>query len=164
MSRLPIDPDVTAAESASVARHAAAVLRHRWDILAVIALGGALGSAGRYGVAVLVPHERGAIPWSTAIVNIAGGAALGVLIVLLTELWAPSRHVRPFLGVGVLGGFTTFSTYLLDTHALLAAGQATRAGLYLFGTLGVGVVAVWLGILGGGVAVRAVRRRRPSQP
>jgi fluoride exporter len=68
--------------------------------------------------------------------------------VLVLDVWPKSRYARPFLGVGVLGGFTTFSTYMLDTRALVAADRAPIAAVYLFGTLVTGLAAVWLGIIG----------------
>jgi CrcB protein len=143
----------------SLGRHASSVVRDRWDVLAVIAAGGALGSAARYGAGVLLPHVPSEIPWSTFTVNIVGGFLLGLLMVFVNDVWPPRRYVRPFLGVGVLGGFTTFSTYMLDTHALLAAGRLPVALLYLFATLLVGLVAVWLGLLVGRGATGSRHRR-----
>jgi CrcB protein len=122
------------------------LLRGRLDILAVIAAGGAVGSAARYGVAEALPHEPGQVAWSTFAVNVGGGFLLGLLMVLVLDVWPPSRYRRPFFGVGVLGGFTTFSTYMLDTHALLVAGELVAAVTYLLGTLVVGLAAVWLGV------------------
>ncbi len=141
---LPVDPDLPAEPPP---RHGGAhLLRGRLDILAVIAMGGAAGSAARYGVAGAVPHEPGAVAWSTFTVNVVGGFLLGLLMVFVLDVWPPSRYLRPFFGVGVLGGFTTFSTYMLDTHALLAAGEIVAALTYVLGTLVVGLAAVWLGV------------------
>jgi CrcB protein len=67
-------------------------------------------------------------------------------MVFVVGVWSPSRYVRPFLGVGVLGGFTTFSTYMLDTRGLVVADAGALAAVYLFGSVVVGPVAVWLGI------------------
>ncbi|MFP5345553.1 MAG: fluoride efflux transporter FluC [Actinomycetes bacterium] len=119
------------------------MLAQRWDVLGVVAGGGALGSAGRWWLAATFPHEPDAFPWATFWTNVSGGFALGALMVLVTEVWPPSRYLRPFLGVGVLGGFTTFSTYMLDTRALLVGEQPLLAGVYLFGTLLAGLLAVW---------------------
>lgn len=116
------------------------------DVLAVIALGGALGSLARWGVGRLILHDTGQLPWSTLVENVAGAFVLGALMVLLLEVWPPSRLVRPFLGVGVLGGFTTFSTYMLDTQDLLRAGRPGAALGYLFATLLLGLVASWAGV------------------
>lgn len=105
-----------------------------------------MGSAARYGVAEVLPHEPGSVAWSTFTVNVAGGFLLGMLMVFVLDVWPPSRYLRPFVGVGVLGGFTTFSTYMLDTHTLLAVGEVVAALTYVLGALVVGLAAVWLGV------------------
>ncbi len=135
-------------------------VRARSDLLAVIAVGGALGSAARYGVAEAMPHHPGSFPWSTVTVNVAGAFLLGLLMVFLMDVWPPTRYVRPFLAVGVLGGFTTFSTYMVDAHTLLAAGAVVPALAYVLGTLVVGLAAVWLGMVTGRWLSRTPGRRR----
>lgn len=115
-------------------------------VLAAISVGGALGSLARWGVGAALPHGSGGVPWSTFLDNVVGAFLLGTLMVLVLEVWPPTRLVRPFLGVGVLGGFTTFSTYLLDTQDLLRSGRPGTALLYLFGTLVVGLLASWSGV------------------
>jgi fluoride exporter len=138
----PVDPDVTETDVPRVPGQAFHLVRARRDILLVIAAGGALGAAGRYGVAVALPHDADAFPWSTLATNVAGCFALGVLMVLVVERLSSSRLVRPFFGTGLLGGFTTFSTYAVDTRALLAAGRPAVAAAYLVGTLVLGLLAV----------------------
>jgi CrcB protein len=81
-------------------------------------------------------------------------------MVFVTDVWPPSRYVRPFLGVGVLGGYTTFSTYMLDTRTLVADGHVPLAVAYLFGTMAAGLAAVWAGIITSRLAVRRGRARR----
>jgi CrcB protein len=135
------------------------VLANRWDILAVIAAGGALGSLARWQLSRLLPHPAAAFPWATFDTNVSGCLLLGVLMIFVLEVWPPSRYVRPFLGVGVLGGFTTFSTYMLDARGLLASGHATTAGAYLFGSLVAGLAAVWAGITLARLAIRLARAR-----
>ncbi|WP_404390446.1 fluoride efflux transporter FluC [Humibacillus xanthopallidus] len=154
---MSIDSDLPA--RLPLGRHASSVIRERWDILAVIAVGGAIGSAARYAAGVLWPHDPSQIAWSTFAVNVVGGFLLGLLMVFVNDVWPPHRYVRPFLGVGVLGGFTTFSTYMLDTHAIFVAGRPTIALLYLLGTLVVGLVAAWLGIVAGRGAAAVLRTR-----
>ena len=139
---LPVDPDVTESDVLGVPGRAFRLVRARRDVLLVIAAGGALGAAARYGTAVALPHESDALPWSTLATNVAGCFALGVLMVLVVERLSSSRLVRPFFGTGLLGGFTTFSTYAVDTRALLAAGRPVVAAAYLLGTLVLGLVAV----------------------
>lgn len=136
------------------------VLRERGDILLVIAAGGAIGSLGRWAVAEAVPHSPWRVPWGTWIANITGGFALGLLMVFVLEVWPPHRYLRPFLGVGVLGGYTTFSTYMLDTRTLLTDGHVASAMGYLLGTLIAGLVAVAAGVLLARTLVRLGERRR----
>jgi CrcB protein len=116
-----------------------------WDVLAAVAVGGALGSAARYGVSVLWPTAPGNFPWATLMVNLTGSAVLGVLMQIIASRIAPHRLVRPFLGTGVLGGFTTFSTYAVETRGLLGAGRPLLAFGYLLGTLAGALAAAWLG-------------------
>lgn len=123
------------------------VLASRGDILAVIAAGGALGSLARWGLAQALPHPATTFPWATFDANVTGCFALGVLMVFVTDVWPPSRYLRPFLGVGVLGGYTTFSTYMLDTRALLLSGRGDLAGIYVVASLACGLTAVWVGIV-----------------
>lgn len=136
----------------------AGFLAERWDILLAVSVGGALGSLGRWGVGELLPWAGDGFPWATFAENVSGAFALGVLIVLLLDVWPPNRYLRPFLGVGVLGGYTTFSTYMLETRDLVAAEQVGTAVLYLSGSLLAGLVAVWLGIGTARYAVRTPRR------
>lgn len=124
---------------------AARLIRQRWDLLLVIAAGGSLGSVGRWALGAALPHTAADVPLATWTANTLGSLALGALVVLLTEFRPPSRYARPFWGVGVLGGFTTFSTYVLDAHTMLDGGQALRAGGYVVGTLVTGLGAAWAG-------------------
>lgn len=124
--------------------------RSAWDVFAVVAAGGSLGAAARYGVGLAWPHPAGGFPWATLLINIVGCAAIGVLAGLAPR----HRLARPFLGTGVLGGFTTFSTYAVDARTLLDAGRPAAAAAYVAGTLVAALAAVWLGMLG----VRPLRR------
>ena len=96
----------------------------QWPAIGVVAAGGAIGAVARYGAALLWPTGNGTFPWTTLTVNAVGCALMGVLMVVITEIRPAHRLVRPFLGTGILGGFTTFSTFGLDTF-LLARNQAT---------------------------------------
>jgi fluoride exporter len=118
----------------------------RADVTAAVATGGALGALARWGVAEALPHDPGRFPWSTLVANVVGCFLIGVLIVLVVERWSHRPLARPFLGTGVLGGFTTFSTYAVDTRGLLAAGRPAVAASYLLGTLAVGLLAVVAGL------------------
>lgn len=118
----------------------------RWDIALVIAAGGAIGGGARWTMNEVWRTSENGFPWSTFVVNVSGCLLLGIIMVFLLDVWAPHRYARPFLGIGVLGGFTTFSTYTVDTATLLRAGHAATAFAYLFGTVAVGLIATWTGI------------------
>jgi CrcB protein len=117
-----------------------------------VAAGGALGALARYGLALAIPPLPGHFPLATFLTNVVGGLLIGVLIVVLTELTTPHPLARPFLVTGILGGFTTFSTYAVDVEHLLAAHAVGVALGYLLGTLVAALAATWVGIL----ATRAV--------
>jgi CrcB protein len=111
-------------------------------LLPAIAAGGVVGALARYGLAEAWPHQVGGFPWATFVTNVAGCFLIGVLLARIT----PRSHqlLRPFLGTGVLGGFTTFSTFAVDTDRLLP-DHAVVALVYFFGTLAAALVAVWAG-------------------
>ncbi len=117
----------------------------------MIALGGVVGSLARYGLAEAFPHGAGSFPWATFGTNALGCFLIGVLLATLTPLSHPL--LRPFLGTGILGGFTTFSTFAVDTDRLLP-DHVVVALLYFFGTVLTALVATVLGEL----AAKAVRR------
>ncbi|NNM47271.1 CrcB family protein [Knoellia sp. DB2414S] len=116
-------------------------MRGRGDIVGSIAAGGAIGALARWGLAELIPHGTGEFATSTLIANVVGAFLIGVLMVVVVEVMQPTRLVRPFLGVGVLGGFTTFSTYTLDLHEMLREGHPGAAAAYLVVTLVGGLAA-----------------------
>jgi fluoride exporter len=128
-------------------------------ILVAIALGGMLGTPARYAVGRVVHVAPDSFPWSTFIVNISGSLVLGVLLTLIIERWPPSRYLRPFVAIGFLGAYTTFSTYMVETDVLLKDGQAGVALAYVLGSLVVGLAAVYVGIVIGrlGSTGRGVR-------
>ncbi|MCF2526763.1 fluoride efflux transporter CrcB [Yinghuangia soli] len=130
----PVDPDVVLGPAAGTPPV--------WAVLAVVSAGGALGASARYGAGLLWPTPEVGFPWTTLLVNAAGCAAMGVLMVLVAEVRTAHPLVRPFLGTGVLGGFTTFSTYTVDFQRLVEAGRAGLAVAYLFGTLVLALVCV----------------------
>jgi fluoride exporter len=115
------------------------------EVVAAVSLGGALGAVARYGLTVAVPTPPDQWPWATFVTNVTGCLAIGALMVIVVELTAPHRLVRPFLGPGLLGGFTTFSTYALETRTLVAHGHLGLAAGYVVASLALGLLAVWLG-------------------
>lgn len=143
-----VDPDVDLHVPAQRSETAG---RHGLVVLAVIGAGGALGSLGRHALALWLPARGSAgFPWGIFVVNLWGCALIGVLMALVGEGGRDARApalLRPFLGVGVLGGFTTFSTYAVDASHLLRAGPhaVPIAVAYLAGTLLGALAAVWAG-------------------
>jgi len=121
----------------------AATRRGDTTVLAVIAAGGATGAAARYLIGQAWPTPAGAFPLKTLAINVVGCALIGVLMVLTTQVWPGQRLVRPFLGTGVHGGFTTFSTYAVDIQQLFAGAHAATALLYLALTPTGALLAVW---------------------
>ncbi|HWD84042.1 MAG TPA: CrcB family protein, partial [Kribbella sp.] len=111
-------------------------------ILGAIAAGGAIGAAARYLVGLGWPAPAGGFPVSTLIINVVGCGLIGILMVLVTDVLTQQRLLRPFLGTGVLGGFTTFSTYAVDIQHLVSGRHAGTALLYLATTIVGALLAV----------------------
>jgi CrcB protein len=115
--------------------------------IVAIALGGALGSVGRFLLAGWVGRQLGAgFPWGTLAVNVVGGLVMGLLIELMAQSWSVSPAVRAFLTVGVLGGFTTFSAFSLETVLLFERGELPAAMAYIVASVVLSVGAVWCGL------------------
>jgi CrcB protein len=113
-------------------------------MVATIAAGGATGAAARYLIDATWPTPPGTFPVGTLAINLFGCALMGVLMVLITDVGSRQRLIRPFLGTGVLGGFTTFSTYTVDIQRLVAGGQIDTGLLYLCLTPVGALLAVWV--------------------
>ncbi|GAA1980124.1 fluoride efflux transporter FluC [Kitasatospora viridis] len=126
---------------------AAPAAPHPWrgqgPAVAVVAAGGAIGACARYGMGLLWPTAHGAFPWTTLVINVVGCAVIGAFLVTVTEGFTAHPLLRPFFGTGVLGGFTTFSTYAVDAQKLVASGHPGTALAYLAGTLTAALLAVW---------------------
>ncbi|GAA3118333.1 CrcB family protein [Streptosporangium carneum] len=154
----PVDPDTAFAE----ARRRRELRRSHGRVLAADATGGAAGAGARYGAALLWPTEPDAFPWTTLGVNVSGCLAIGILLVTLTEAWTAPAWVRPFLATGVLGGFTTFSTYCVDIERLVSGGRPEVGLGYLAVTALAALTAVTVGARGARrlLALRTARRTR----
>ena len=112
-----------------------------------VAAGGALGAVARYLTVLASVRLWGAeFPWGTVLVNIVGSLIMGLLVGALAHFSGVSQTVRAFAAVGFLGSFTTFSTFSLDAVTLAERGQWWPAAGYLFGSVGVGVLAFLLGL------------------
>lgn len=126
-------------------------MRAEAQVVAVIGCGGAFGTLARYGLEDAFPAGLNEFPWVTLCVNLVGCLLIGVMLHIVTERPHPGRLLRPFLAVGVLGGFTTFSTLAVEVVQRVADHPRT-AGLYVVASLVLGPLAV----LAGMAAVRRV--------
>jgi CrcB protein len=117
-----------------------------------VALGGALGASARYALDGVIRQRMGiAFPYGIFAVNVIGCLVAGLLAgAVVEERLVLSPASRALLFTGILGGFTTFSTFGLDTHALARTGELSAAAINVAGQVGLGLVAVWLGFLLGG--------------
>jgi CrcB protein len=135
-----MDPDVdlrVPAQRRELAEHPVAVL-------GAVAVGGVLGAEARAGLAALGGSPGGGFPVTTLVVNVSGCLLIGVLMTLLADPRRPHPLLRPLLGVGVLGGYTTFSGYAVDAQRLFADGHPATGAAALLTTPVLALTAVWL--------------------
>jgi CrcB protein len=115
--------------------------------LLLVALGGALGACARYILSTWIAGRTGPdFPWSTFVINVTGSLLIGIVLGLV-EHGAMGPNARLFLAVGVLGGYTTFSTFSYETLELLADGSIRAFLFNALGQLATGLVAVYLGLV-----------------
>ena len=114
----------------------------------LVALGGAIGAAGRYGAGLAAMRlAPGAWPWGTFFVNVTGSFAMGLVVGWLALKGADSSHgAKLFLATGVLGGFTTFSAFSLEIVEMMRADAMARAAGYAGASVGLGIAALFLGL------------------
>lgn len=117
------------------------------DVLAVVALGGMLGATARYGLAHWwLDNEPGRFPWATFWANVTGSALLAIVLVAVIERFPGHRYARPFLATGVIGAYTTMSTYTVETALLVKDGDAALGVVYAVTSLVGGVAAAYAGV------------------
>jgi fluoride exporter len=126
--------------------------------LTAIFLGGMLGAVARVGLAEALPRAPVAWPWPTLAVNLLGALALGWTVARLP----PTSYARPFLGIGVCGALTTFSTLQLELLRMLDGGETARALLYAAASLGGGLALAKLGLRAGAAGAMAHPRRETA--
>ena len=114
--------------------------------LLLVMTGGAIGAGLRYGVGLAVPPAEGLFPWATFIVNLAGGLGAGLLLGLLLVQGSPAEPFRLFFGVGLLGGFTTFSAFSAETAGMIQNGQLTLALAYVAASFAGAVILLFSGL------------------
>jgi CrcB protein len=141
---LPIDPDIEPDDD-----YASRWPRIAPGVLVAVLVGGVLGGLARYGIGLAAPPRADGFPWDIFAINLSGAFALAVLLVLLLEVFPSTRYVRPALGTGFIGAFTTFSSLATATDHLLAHGHPALAIVYTFGSLFAGLAAALLGLICG---------------
>ncbi len=114
-------------------------------VVIAVAIASGIGGLARYGIANLVHGDD--LPWATVAINVAGSFLLGALIVV-PAAWM-SEQTRTALGVGFLGGFTTFSTFSVQAFLDFEAGEPTRAALYISASVLLGIAAAAVGYYSG---------------
>ena len=114
----------------------------------LIAVGGALGSIARYWVGSTVASRLGAkFPYGTLVINLTACVIIGFSLTLLARRTALNPAWRFLVPIGFVGAYSTFSTYEWETLSLLRGGAFAEASLYAFGSLFLGLVATWLGVM-----------------
>ena|SRR5688572_3868645 len=114
--------------------------------LLLVMTGGAIGAGLRYGVSLAVPPAEGLFPWATFMVNLAGGLGAGLLLGLLLVQGSSAEPFRLLLGVGLLGGFTTFSAFSAETAGMIQNGQLGLALIYVSASVAGAVVLLFSGL------------------
>ena len=111
-------------------------------------LGGAIGAGFRYNVGRIALQNMGpGFPWGTLVVNLVGGFLMGLLAGTLGRLVDGGEPLRLFLGVGVLGGFTTFSAFSLEAYNMLSRGDVAMASAYAVASVAGSIVMLFLGVM-----------------
>ncbi|NQV47968.1 MAG: fluoride efflux transporter CrcB [Rhodospirillaceae bacterium] len=117
-------------------------------ILISVAMGGAFGAVGRYLMMSGIGHFLHAgFPYATLAVNVIGSFALGSLIEVMGLVWSPSQEMRSFIVIGVIGAFTTFSTFSLDVFYLIERGQMMSAGIYIVLSVALSIAGLFAGMM-----------------
>jgi CrcB protein len=111
-----------------------------------VGVGGGLGALARYYIAGTIQSAATVFPWGIFIVNITGGLLMGMIVEASALKLNLSPELRAFLTVGILGGYTTFSTFSLDSALLLQKGEYAQAAAYVIGSVVLSIVALFAGL------------------
>ena len=114
-----------------------------------IAVGGALGAVSRHAVNVIVIHHFDSVLLGTFLVNVSGSFVLGLMAGADIPIVRIPDQIRMLLAVGFLGSYTTFSTLTVGSIRFMVDGDPVRAGLNVLGSVAIGLVAAWLGLIVG---------------
>jgi CrcB protein len=115
-------------------------------ILFAVGAGGGLGALARYYIAAAVQPAGVAFNWGILIVNVSGGLVMGLIVEASALKLNLSPELRAFLTVGILGGYTTFSTFSLDSALLLQRGEYAQAAAYVIGSVVLSILALFAGL------------------
>jgi CrcB protein len=159
---LPVDPDLDPPGSSDTGRGSRWPQIHWWSV-AVIGVGGFAGGLARYGIGQAWPTPSGRFPWATFAINTTGAFVLALLLILVLEVLPPMTYLRPALGTGFCGAYTTFSSVATASDQLAAHGHVNVAAAYVAISLFAGLAATSLGIvLGRAIAANQARRTEGS--
>ena len=111
-----------------------------------VGVGGGIGTLARYYIAGWIQAAGSAFPWGIFVVNITGGLLMGIIVEASALKLNLSPELRAFLTVGVLGGYTTFSTFSLDSVLLLQKGEYAQAAFYVIGSVVLSILALFAGL------------------
>jgi CrcB protein len=159
---LPVDPDLDVDRSVVEGRpadhtQARRDRRPRMVVLAATAMGGVLGALARYSLEETFPAAPGHIPWVVLAINVSGSALLGLVLVILIEQFPHTRLARAVIGTGIIGAYTTFSTFVVGAVTIGRDGHVTTAAIYVVLSVIGGLAAVAGGMAAGRLAVRTER-------
>jgi len=161
---LPVDPDLPGAgsDTSTSSPRRRARRRHRPPgaqlvLVTSIGIGGVVGALSRYVLEQTFPPAPGQIPWVVLAINLTGSALLGLLLVVLVEQFPRGRLARSMLGTGIIGAYTTFSTFTVGAVEIGRAGHDVTAVVYVVLSVLGGLVAAAAGIALGRLAMRVER-------
>ncbi len=137
-------------------------LQLRPALVGAVFVGGCAGGAARFGVTETWPVAASGFPWPTLAVNLAGAFVLALLLVFADTVLPPTAFVRPLLGTGFCGAWTTFSAIVVDADRLVAHDRIVLGAGYVVASIGGGLVAALLGSMLGRFTVSG-RANRPSR-
>lgn len=121
---------------------------HTFQVYLFVAMGGAFGASMRYLIVQISTNLLGkGFPFGTLVVNVLGSFLLGILYSFMQQDNGENAGLRALIGIGLLGAFTTFSTFSLDTVLLIQHGEIIKASLNVFFNVTVCLISVWLALL-----------------
>jgi CrcB protein len=146
---LPIDPDVQADDVVATSARRPRLPHFSLDVVLAVFIGGVLGGLARYAIERAAATPKHGFPWDVLVVNAAGAFVLALLVVLVVEVLPPNRYLRPGLGTGFLGAFTTFSSLAVGADQLVSHDRGGLAAAYLLASVFAGLAAAAMGMLAG---------------